>query len=130
MNVGDTIGVVAAAIGALAVIARILWLMHRGINVIEHLVTRVSSLETTLSNGMRSDVRDAKNSSAEACRLAGKAAQTAAVNQQQVQEMGEHHQRAMNALAATVDSYANAAIRDVAHIWDVLSESGLDRRTE
>jgi hypothetical protein len=130
MSPGGIISLVATAVGLLLIVTRILWSLHKGINLIEHLVTRVSGLENALSNGIRSDVRQAKESSVEACRLAGKAAQTAAVAHQQVQERGVNQERAINALRATVDAFANAALTDVAHIWDVLSDAGLDRRSE
>lgn len=130
MSPEGVVGLVGGTVGLLLIVARILWSLHKGINLIEHLVTRVTSLEKALSNGIRQDVRDAKQSSSEACRLAGKAAQTAAVAHQQVHEQGVELGRSINALRATVDAFANAAISDTAHIWEALSAAGLDRRAE
>lgn len=126
MNAGEIVALLAGAAALLAFVGRILWSLHKGINLIEHLVDRVTSLEKALSNGIRGDVREAKTSSAEACRLAGKAAQTASVAQQQAVDTN----RAVNALRATVDAFANAAISDTAHIWETLAAAGLDRRSE
>lgn len=130
MTAGTIVALAAGIAALLLFVARILWSLHKGINLIEHLVTRVSGLEKALSNGISSDVRAAKHSAAEACRLAGKAAQTAAIAQQQVEERGVALDRAIHTLSATVDAFVNAAISDTAHIWETLAAAGLDRRTE
>lgn len=128
MTSTGVVGIALSGVLLLAALGRGLWLLHKGVDFIQTLSEKVHSLETTLSNGIRADVREALKESREARRLAGVAATAAATAQQRVAETTENTARAVNALRAEINTYTNVAVQDTAHIWESLSSLGIDRR--
>lgn len=122
--------VAVGAVGLITVALRVLWALHKGVNLIQHLVEKVHELERTLSNGIRSDIKKAADESQQARVLAAQAAATASVAQQRAEEGRNNIERAVNSLRAEINAMTNVALSDHADIWRTLHDAGLDRRTD
>ena len=117
--------VIAVAVGAIAVLAaawRVAKAGHHLAEAWEGFGRRIGALEQKLSNGITADVRDAKDKSTEACRLAGVAATTASRVEQQATE----NYRATNALRSEVDVLTNVVLSDRQRIRARLREAGFE----
>lgn len=130
MSAYEIVGICAASTVIIGFLSRGLWSIHKVVSLIEHLVERVQSLETTLSNGIRSDIRRAADEAKEARVLAAQAAATASVAQQRAEEGRSNIERAVNSLRSEINAMTNVALSDHAEIWRTLSEAGLDRRSD
>lgn len=130
MSAYQITGICVGAVALLGVSGRVLWAIHKGVNLIEHLVDRVGSLEKTLSNGIRSDVRKAAEEAKEARVLAAQAAASASIAQQRAEEGRSNIERAVNSLRAEINAMTNVALNDHAEIWRTLREAGHDRRSD
>lgn len=116
---------IALVVGATIVagfVFRLLWSLHKLISLGEHIIERVTKLEATLNNGIRGDVRTAKERASEACRLAGVAATTVSRVEQATADNG----RATNALRADLDVFTNIVMTDRRRIKQALRDLGHD----
>ena len=121
MNAGEW---VAAAVGCtvlLTAVGHLIRLMYRAARTWETLAADVSDLKRQFNNGFRADIREAKENSAEAVRLAGTAAARVGV----IESRQEDIQRAMNALRAEVDVYTNVVIDDRHQLRRQIREAGI-----
>ena len=116
---------IAAAVGVtvlLGAIWRLIKAGHRFANSQEHMAERIGSLERSLNNGIRSDIRQAKERSERAAGLAADAARTASLMQQRQEDIS----RSVNALRSEVDIYTNVVLTDRQRIRHSLREAGID----
>lgn len=74
----------------------------------------VEQLQAALNNGLRADVRAAREEATRA--------------HQEAADGRTESRRDVNALRADIDNYANVAAHDFADIWRHLRDAGLDRR--
>lgn len=88
----------------------------------------IFELKSILTNGLRSEVRQALTEAAQARKLAGDAARAASVAEQKASEGRHDLQRAINAVRAEIDVLTNVVLTDQAGIWSVLEEAGYERR--
>ena len=84
----------------------------------------VAGLKSALDNGIRTDIRSARDHADQARQLAGRAAAASSVANQHAEDAI----RATNALRAEVNALTDVAMRDHKGIWRALRTLGIDRR--
>lgn len=136
----DAAGWVGAAVGAtvlLGVAGRLLWAIHKGINLmddtrggVEEARKDIADLHAALNNGVRAEIRGAREEAKKAQQLAGDAARAASIADQHASEGRIELGRSMNALRSELDVYTNVVITDRSRIWAVLTELGFDGEAE
>lgn len=126
MSAEAIVGVAVGGTVLLAFIGRVLWSVHRLLNLGERLVERVGQVEKTLNNGISATVREAAERSRRAEALAADAAKAASVAGQHAVEGQQEISRAVNALRGEVDIYTNVVLSDRQRIRDALRDLGKD----
>lgn len=133
MSLGASIGVAVGATVLLAFVGRILWSIHKGLNVFEDVRTDVKQLSDdvadvhkSLNNGIRSEVRAAHEQAAKATALAGDAARAASIADQHAADGREEITRSVNALRAELDVMTNVVLSDRRGIRRALRDLGVE----
>ena len=117
-------GIVAVCVGVIAIVGafwRLLRAGHRWANAQERMAADVTELKAILNNGIRTDLREAKERTGRAEVLAADAARMVSTMQQQQEETT----RAVNALRGEVDIYTNVVLSDRQRIKAELRKAGI-----
>ena len=122
MNAYEIVGIAVGSTVLATFIGRVLWAVHKGVNLIERLADKVHEIDATLKNGIGTDIRIAKDKAAQAVELAADAARQVSVVDQRTEDL----QRAINALSADVDVYTNVVLTDRKRIRARLRQEGID----
>lgn len=92
---------------------------ERQADATEALTGKVNSLELTLNNGIRTDVREART-------LAAEAARKVSLTDQRAEEGRTEIARAVNALRAEVDVMTNVVLTDRRGVRAALRDAGIE----
>lgn len=126
MSAEATIGLVSGIVGLLLILGRLLWSLHKLLNVGESLRADVSKLHATVNNGLTTKVENAATQSSRAQVLAADAARAAAVAEQHASEGRQETIRSVNALRSELDVYTNVVMSDRHRIHAALRELGVE----
>lgn len=126
MSAEATVGLVGGVVGLLLILGRLLWALHRLLNVGESLRTDVSKLHATVNNGLTTKVTNAADQATRAQILAADAARAAAVAEQHATEGRTETIRTVNALRGELDVFTNVVLSDRHRIRAALRELGQD----
>lgn len=126
MSAEATVGVIGGVVGLVLILGRLLWALHKLLNVGQDLRDDVSALHATVNNGLTTKVENAAAQSARAQLLAADAARAAAVAEQHASEGRQETIRSVNALRSELDVYTNVVLSDRQRIRAALRELGQD----
>ena len=124
MSVGAWIAAAVGVLALLGAVGRLLWAIHKGVNLIVDTREDVAALHKVLNNGIRADVQSARDEAKKAQVLAADAARAASVADQHAEEGRVEIQRAVNHLRAEVDVYTNVVLSDRQRIRAAWRDAG------